>query len=146
MENNGTPFIVSIERFKPNWFHLEQGEGLFKSHSHAYDELTLILDGEGYYSSPEQNVKVVAGDLIMIPPGLYHGFVCTEPWQGISVHYYHDHLPVHSRYLFTGSINKGSVFGLLISIMTVFAGQRSVYPNWRRSGGPATSRALTPII
>jgi hypothetical protein len=82
MENNGTPFIVSIERFKPNWFHLEQGEGLFKSHSHAYDERTLILDGEGYYSAPEQNVKVVAGDLIMIPPGLYHGFVCTEPWQG----------------------------------------------------------------
>jgi hypothetical protein len=46
MPNNGS-FIVSIERFKPHLFHLEQGEGLFKSHSHAYDELTLILDGEG---------------------------------------------------------------------------------------------------
>ncbi|KOY14914.1 AraC family transcriptional regulator [Paenibacillus xylanivorans] len=102
MPNNGTSFIVSIERFKPNLFHLEQGEGLFKSHSHAYDELTLILDGEGYYSSPEQNVKVVAGDLIMIPPGLYHGFVCTEPWQGVSVHYYNEYLPVHCRYLFNG--------------------------------------------
>ncbi|MDN4605187.1 family 43 glycosylhydrolase [Paenibacillus sp. F6_3S_P_1C] len=75
MPNNGTSFIVSIERFKPHLFHLEQGEGLFKSHSHAYDELTLILDGEGYYSSPEQNVKVGAGDLIMIPPGLHHGCV-----------------------------------------------------------------------
>lgn len=42
MPNNGTSFIVSIERFKPHLFHLEQGEGLFKSHSHAYDELTLL--------------------------------------------------------------------------------------------------------
>ncbi|MHA7581585.1 cupin domain-containing protein [Paenibacillus vandeheii] len=75
MPNNGTSSIVSIERFKPHLFHMEQGEGLFKSHSHAYDELTLILDGEGYYSSPEQNVKVGAGDLIMIPPGLHHGCV-----------------------------------------------------------------------
>ncbi|SLJ94676.1 MULTISPECIES: helix-turn-helix transcriptional regulator [unclassified Paenibacillus] len=35
MPNNGTSCIVSIERFKPNLFHLGQGEGLFKSHSHA---------------------------------------------------------------------------------------------------------------
>ncbi|QOS82721.1 helix-turn-helix domain-containing protein [Paenibacillus sp. JNUCC31] len=100
MPNNNTSLIVSIERFKPNLFHLEQGEGLFKSHSHDYNELTLILDGEGYYSSPEQNVKVGKGDMIMIPPALHHGYVCTDPWQGISVHFYHDQLPVHSRYLF----------------------------------------------
>ncbi|NUU76800.1 AraC family transcriptional regulator [Paenibacillus xylanilyticus] len=102
MENKDMPFIVSIERFKPHALKLEHGEGYFMSHSHAYDELTLILEGEGYYSSPEQNIKVSAGDLVLIPPELHHGYVCTESWQGISVHFYHDQLPVHCRYLFHG--------------------------------------------
>ncbi|GIO30485.1 MULTISPECIES: helix-turn-helix transcriptional regulator [Paenibacillus] len=97
---NELQFIVSIERFKPHMFHLEQGEGLFMSHAHASDELTLVLEGEGFYSSAEQNIKVTAGDLILIPPGLHHGFVSTEPWQGISVHFNHDKLPVHCRHLF----------------------------------------------
>lgn len=100
MNNHEPSFVISMERFKPHTFQAEQGEGLFKSHSHEYDELTLILDGEGYYSSSEQNIKVAAGDLILIPPGLHHGFVCTKPWQGISVHFFHDRLPVHCQYLF----------------------------------------------
>jgi AraC family L-rhamnose operon transcriptional activator RhaR len=100
MENTEESFLISIEHFKPHTFQAEQGEGLFISHSHEYDELTLILDGEGYYSSQEQNIKVTAGDLILIPPQLYHGFVCTEPWKGISVHFYHDMLPLYCQYLF----------------------------------------------
>lgn len=42
MPNNGISLIVSTERFKPNLFHLEQGESIFKSHSHDYDELILL--------------------------------------------------------------------------------------------------------
>lgn len=103
MENKDSQVIVSIERFKPHTFNFELGEGLFMSHSHEYDELTLILEGQGYYSSPEQNIKVNAGDLVLIPPGLHHGFVCTVPWQGISVHFQHDRLPVHSRYPLVGT-------------------------------------------
>ncbi|MDO3409857.1 AraC family transcriptional regulator [Saccharibacillus sp. CPCC 101409] len=109
MENEEMKIIASIERFKPHTFTFEtedsafmSNSGLFMSHSHEYDELTLILEGQGYYSSPEQNIKVAAGDLIMIPPGLHHGFVCTVPWQGISVHFRHERLPVHSRYLLHG--------------------------------------------
>ncbi|MFD0713764.1 helix-turn-helix domain-containing protein [Paenibacillus sp. GCM10027626] len=93
-------FVISLERFKPHTFQAEQGEGLFMSHSHEYDEMTLILDGEGYYSSQQQNMKVIAGDLILIPPHLHHGFVCTEPWQGISVHFYHDMLPAYCQHIF----------------------------------------------
>ncbi|WP_256992436.1 AraC family transcriptional regulator [Paenibacillus sp. XY044] len=89
-----------MERFKPHTFQAGQGEGLFMSHSHEYDELTLILEGDGYYSSSEQNIKVASGDLILIPSGLHHGFVCTKPWKGVSVHFLHDQLPVHCQYLF----------------------------------------------
>ncbi|MFB9326195.1 helix-turn-helix domain-containing protein [Paenibacillus aurantiacus] len=103
MAHSEDHFVVSIERFKPHTFESDEGDGLFISHSHAYDELTLILAGEGYYSSPEQNLKVGAGDLIRIPSGLHHGFVCTAPWQGVSVHFRHDKLPVHCQYLFHAS-------------------------------------------
>ncbi|WP_260866959.1 AraC family transcriptional regulator [Paenibacillus sp. Y412MC10] len=98
--NRVKSFVVSMERFKPHTFQASQGEGLFMSHSHEYDELTLILEGDGYYSSSEQNIKVAAGDLILIPSGLHHGFVCTKPWKGVSVHFLHDLLPVHCQYLF----------------------------------------------
>lgn len=42
MPNNGTSCIVSIKRFKPNLFHLEQGEMIssevgFTSSSRFYD-------------------------------------------------------------------------------------------------------------
>ncbi|MBB3108829.1 AraC-like DNA-binding protein [Paenibacillus phyllosphaerae] len=100
MEHNESCFVVSIDRFKPHTFESTEGDGLFIAHSHDYDELTLILRGEGYYSSPTQNLKVSAGSLIRIPPGLHHGFVCTDPWQGISVHFRHDKLPVSCQYLF----------------------------------------------
>lgn len=61
MENANMPFIVSIERFKPHTYQLEQGEGFFMSHSHGYDELTLVLEGEGYYSSPNKILKSLPG-------------------------------------------------------------------------------------
>ncbi|MBD2867253.1 AraC family transcriptional regulator [Paenibacillus arenilitoris] len=79
------------------------------SHSHDYDELTLILGGEGYYSSPEQNIKVGAGDLILIPSGLHHGFVCTEPWRGLSVHFRRDKLPSRCQYLFHSDRGSGRI-------------------------------------
>lgn len=100
MPENKRNFVISMERFKPHSFQAEQGEGLFISHSHEFDELTLIMEGEGYYSSPEQNIKVAKGDLILIPSQLHHGFVCTEAWQGISIHFYHDKLPLYCQYLF----------------------------------------------
>ncbi|MCY9691409.1 AraC family transcriptional regulator [Paenibacillus alginolyticus] len=102
----GNGFITSIEHFKPHTFQAEQGEGLYISHSHDYDELTLILDGEGYYSSAEQNIKVSKGDLILIPSQLHHGFVCIKPWRGISVHFIFDRIPAYCQYLFLNAYQK----------------------------------------
>ncbi|WP_228745445.1 AraC family transcriptional regulator [Paenibacillus sp. S150] len=99
--NTGKNFVASIERFMPHTFQAKQGEGLFMSHAHEYDELTLILEGEGYYSSAEQNIKVAAGDLILISSGTHHGFVCTQPWQGISVHFFYSRMPAYSQYLYS---------------------------------------------
>lgn len=99
-------FVESLEYFLPHTFQAEQGEGLFRSHSHSHDELTLILEGEGYYSSKEQNLKVAKGDLILIPPGLHHGFVCMEPWKGISMHLISDQVPAYCQYLLLSAYQK----------------------------------------
>lgn len=109
MELCNESFIVSIDRFKPHTFQVIEGDGIFISHSHDYDELTLILEGEGYYSSPEQNAKVSAGNLILIPPGLHHGFVCTVPWRGVSVHFKHDRLPIQCQYLFHAGYDRNRI-------------------------------------
>jgi AraC-type DNA-binding domain-containing proteins len=92
-------FVYRIERFKPLVIVSDDGH-IYKTRSHDGDELTLILEGEGYYSSSEQNIQVGAGNLILIPAGLRHGFVCTKPWRGISVHFYKDELPAFCQYLF----------------------------------------------
>ncbi|CAG7617259.1 Melibiose operon regulatory protein [Paenibacillus allorhizosphaerae] len=92
-------FVESIEYFAPHSFTGEQGAGLFRSHSHGADEITLILEGEGYYTSAGQNVSVAAGDLILIPAGIHHGFVCLKAWAGISVHYDFREIPAYCQYL-----------------------------------------------
>lgn len=92
-------FVENIEHFTPHAFAGEQGEGLFRSHTHDTDEITLILEGEGYYSSAGQNVQVTAGDLIFIPAGILHGFVCLKAWDGISVHYDSSDIPSFCQYL-----------------------------------------------
>jgi AraC family L-rhamnose operon transcriptional activator RhaR len=123
MENDGKSFITSIERFKPHTFQAEQGEGLFISHSHEYDEITLILRGEGYYSSPEQNIKVAAGDFILIPSCLHHGFVCIQPWQGISLHLYHEKLPPTASISFTMPIRSHTRSAVPIWMKAICTGQ-----------------------
>ncbi|MBD2872944.1 AraC family transcriptional regulator [Paenibacillus arenilitoris] len=92
-------FVENIEHFAPHAFAGEQGTGLFRSHSHVTDEITLILEGEGHYSSNDQNVQVAAGDLILIPPGIVHGFVCLKAWNGISIHYDSQSIPSYCQYL-----------------------------------------------
>ncbi|ACT01666.1 AraC family transcriptional regulator [Paenibacillus sp. JDR-2] len=89
-----TDFIVSLERFAAS---AEMSSYPYKSHSHEYEELTMIDEGEGYYSSPDRNRKVGPGDLIYIPSGLLHSYVCTKRWQGVSVHFRKDKLPVQCQ-------------------------------------------------
>ncbi|MDF2836132.1 MAG: transcriptional regulator, AraC family [Paenibacillus sp.] len=106
MDYGSEGFVQSIERFKPHAFHSKDGDGLYISHSHPCDELTLITAGEGYYSSPDQNIKVGEGDLILIPSGLHHGFVCVEQWSGVSIHVEHHKLPNSCQYLFQSELEQ----------------------------------------
>lgn len=95
----GYAFVENIEHFAPHIFQALEGEGLYRSHSHEYDELTLILEGEGNYSAQGHNILVTSGDLILIPANLLHGFVCLKAWKGISVHYLKEQVPAYCQYL-----------------------------------------------
>jgi mannose-6-phosphate isomerase-like protein (cupin superfamily) len=44
-------------------------------HTHPYDELLVILEGEAAIDDGAETRRVRAGDVVLIPPGQPHGFV-----------------------------------------------------------------------
>lgn len=57
----------------------EKTKQFFQEHLHPYDESRLILDGSGYWDIRDYNgdwirFRVEKGDLIVLPPGMYHRF------------------------------------------------------------------------
>ncbi|EFJ22075.1 hypothetical protein SELMODRAFT_416854 [Selaginella moellendorffii] len=54
-------------------------KGFFKEHMHSQEESRLILDGSGYWDIRDYDDKwirfyVQKGDLVVLPPGMYHRF------------------------------------------------------------------------
>ena len=48
-----------------------------KPHSHSYEQITAILEGEGYFHIKGEKIRMLKGDMLVIPPGSEHFFEAT---------------------------------------------------------------------
>ncbi len=47
-------------------------------HAHETDEIYIVLEGTGYVTVGGKNKQVSAGDVIAIPPNVWHTMMCTD--------------------------------------------------------------------
>lgn len=115
----GTGFIDHVTAFSSRTPNQEDRIGQFKTHRHPEAEITLLIKGEGYYASGEQNARVSAGNMILIPSAAPHSYVCIKHWEGYSLHLHELEMPAYPQYLFqqafsqrTGPILKARLTGV----------------------------------
>ena len=57
-------------------------------HTHPYEELLLIQEGTGTFTLGDETREIGAGHLIVVPPGVPHGFKNTGdgPLKQVDIH------------------------------------------------------------
>ena len=70
-------------------------------HSHPTDEIYIVTSGSGYVAVGGRIRQVKAGDIVMIPPNVYHTMLCTD----------HDEAPYTWAALWWEHIEGGEPFG-----------------------------------
>src|SRR4051794_41949029 len=67
--HGGVGVLVIIGRGPPG-----RGPSL---HTHPYEELLLVQEGSGTFTLGDETLEVGAGELVVVPPGVPHGFKNT---------------------------------------------------------------------
>jgi len=63
--------------FDHAWGYLENG-GEMEGHAHPTDEVYFVFAGNGFVVVGDEKVAVTCGDVIEIPPNVYHTMCCAE--------------------------------------------------------------------
>lgn len=79
-------------------------------HTHDFYEINLITSGEGVHYTLTGSEKTQIGDILIIPPGAYHGYYCIE---GLDVYHFLIHKNFFRRYY--SDLNMLPAFPMIFS-------------------------------
>ena len=66
---------------------MQPGEGV-RLHSHPYEEVFVVQEGQATYTVGAQTLEVKAGQIVIVPPAVPHKFVNsgTSPLRQVDIH------------------------------------------------------------